>query len=300
MADSELDWRWVESFVQVAEAGGATAAEQRTGKSQATFSRHVKQLEEHLGVALFDRAARGLSLTPRGQHLLARAGVMRDAAKAFELDARALDAKREGPVRVTMTQAFGHFFAPRWLPELRDAYPGITVDLVLADDAVNLLHREAEIAVRMFKPTQLDLVTRRCGELRLGFFASPSYLDQRGTPMELEALFEHELVGFDRIGAWVETARNLGYRFDRHHFRVRTDAIYLHAPLIAAGLGIGVLPVYLEESPDLVRVFPAVAFPGQSIFLTAAADLRSNALISAVWDHLADALEDVFKPSADV
>ncbi|MEO1338741.1 MAG: LysR family transcriptional regulator, partial [Myxococcota bacterium] len=241
----DFDWRWIRSFIVVAEAGGATAGERVSVRSQATLSRHVRALEEYLGVALFERGGRSLILSPRGQQLLKEAMAVRSAVDNFDRKARGLASPNAGAVRVTMSRVFGLQFAPDWLSALRQAHPNIEIELVLEDEEVNLLLRDAEIAVRMFRPRQLDLVTVEAGAATRGFFASAQYLASNPTPRRLEDLFDHELVGFDRWDHWLQQARSMGYTFHRKDFGVRSDAVYAHASLIAAGLGIGVLPLFV-------------------------------------------------------
>ncbi|MEM7676381.1 MAG: LysR family transcriptional regulator [Myxococcota bacterium] len=293
----DFDWRWIRSFIVVAEAGGATAGERVSVRSQATLSRHVRALEEYLGVALFERGGRSLMLSPRGQQLLEEAMAVRSAVHDFDRKARGLASPNSGAVRVTMSCVFGLQFAPEWLSDLRQAHPNIEIDLVLEDDEVNLLLRDAEIAVRMFRPRQLELVTVEAGATTRGFFASDRYLASKSAPRRLEELFDHELVGFDRWDHWLQQARSMGYTFRREDFGVRSDAVYAHASLIAAGLGIGVLPLFVGQRQGLTRVFPAVSLPGFPVYLAAHPELRSNPLVSKVWAHLKDALQKTLNAS---
>jgi DNA-binding transcriptional LysR family regulator len=292
----ELDWRWLRSFVAVANAGGTQAGAKQSGLSQPTLSRHVAQLEQALGVTLFDRHGSAMTLSPHGSALLERALDVQASVKAFERQALGSSSDPEGSVRVTMTHMFGHNFAPRWLASLRKACPHITVELSLDDSEVNLLLREAEIAVRMFRPRQLDLIAQYCGQQQLGFFAARAYLKAHSTPHSIDALKEHELIGYDRITTWIDTARSMGFSYSRNDFSFRSDAEALHQEVAREGLGIAVLPIWIGKQSGLVRVLPSVHIDGQPVFLTAHPDLRRSARVSRVWDHLLQALPLVTEP----
>jgi len=289
-----VDWRWLKSFVAVAEAGGMHSASKEARTSQATLSRHISALEEELGVVLFDRTGRGVRLSPEGAALLERARVIKESVKAFELQAQGLSEEEGGIVRVTMSGQFGVHFAPQWLVELRRHAPKVSVDLVLEDTASNLLLREAEIAVRLFRPTQLDLVARRCGQLVQAFYASAEYIAARGTPQSLDELFGHELIGFDRATTWIDNAQRMGYRVEREDFACRTDDFAVHSELARCGMGVVVLPGWFAKKANLVRVLPEIAMPGQPVFLAAHRDVHRTPRVARVWEHLGAALEEAF------
>ncbi len=294
----EIDWRWLRSFVAVADAGAMQLAARRSGISQPTLSRHVRQLEEALSVALFERSGRGIKLSVQGAGLLARAREVRAAVKAFERQAVGMSAEEAGAVRVTMTELFGEHFAPAWLSSLRRAAPHITIDLVLDDAPVNLLLREAEIAVRMFPPRQLDLIVRRCGVQRLGFYATDEYLDRCGEPTTVKGLRAHALIGFDRLTDWIDGARSLGEVYTREDFVFRCDATVMQVHAARAGLGVAAIPSWVGERVGLRRVLPAVDVGVFPIMLTAHRDLHQNPRVTRVWQHLSAALRERFGAGA--
>ena len=287
---SELDWRWLRSFVAVADAGGMHAAARSTGLSQPTLSRHIRQLEEHTGLRLFERRGRVLVLSAQGEALIVRARTVRDAVVGFSQAATGVSEDLTGPVRVSMTWHLALYFAPDWLVSLRGDHPGISVDLMPDDEAANLLQGEADVAVRHFRPTQLDLVQRRCGALRLGFFASTEYVDAHGAPLDLDALRTHRVIGFDRVTAWIETARQLGHTYRREDFVARSDASVVQAALARRGLGIAVLPRLLGRHLSLVRVLPELEVGQYPVLLTAQPDVLKSPRVARVWRHLGDGL----------
>jgi len=288
----DLDWRWLRSFVAVASAGTMKEAASASGISQPTLSRHIKLLEDELDMTLFERAGRHLVLSQKGRVLLERAHEVRDAVAGFERQAIGESEQIAGTVRVSMHCMLGYHFAPTWLLDLREAYPHISIDLVV-DDRANLLLREADIAMSTLKPTQLDLISRRVGQFMLGIYASELYLGGRELGPFSE-LFRHDLVGFDRIASWLDNAHSAGFDISREDFTSRTDAWAVHPLLIKQGLGMGVIPIQVGDAMGLTRVHSDFALPGDELYLSAHPDLQRNPRISLVWSHLRAALQDAF------
>lgn len=290
----DVDWRWLRSFVAVASAGTMKEAATASGISQPTLSRHLKLLEDELGITLFERAGRNLVLSQTGRALLERAHEVRDAVAGFERQAVGASDETAGPVRVTMHCILGYHFAPGWLTDMRRAHPHVSVDLVV-DDRANLLLREADIAITTVKPTQLDLISQRVGQFVLGLYGSDAYLGRRELG-PFSDLMRHDLVGFDRIDAWLQNARAAGFELRREDFASRTDAWAVHPLLIRQGLGLGVIPIQIGDAMGLTRVHPEFEMPGDSLYLAAHPDVQRNPRMSLVWAHLKAAFRKVFHP----
>lgn len=286
----DLDWRWLRSFVVVASAGTMKEAASASGISQPTLSRHIKLLEDELAMTLFERAGRNLVLSQKGRVLFERAHEVRDAVAGFERQAIGESEAIAGTVRVTMHCMLGYHFAPTWLMDLREAHPYISVDLVV-DDRANLLLREADIAITTLRPTQLDLISQRVGRFMLGIYASEGYLGGRELG-PFSALFDHDLVGFDRDASWLDNASAAGFDVCREDFASRTDAWAVHPLLIQQGFGMGVIPTQIGDAMGLTRVHRDFALPGDELYLTAHPDLQRNPRMSLVWNHLRTALHE--------
>lgn len=292
-----MDWSWLESFVLVAEAGSVRAAAEGSGLSQPTLSRHIQQLELALGLSLFDRAGRRLQLSPKGEQLLESARRVAAEVGTFQRQAAGLDEALAGTVRISATLLVGHYLLPPWVTAFRGRHPAISLELHLDDAEANLLIREAEVAVRMFRPRQEDLVARQVGQVSLGFWCSADYLERRGAPAEVGELVQHDLIGFDRLTVDLEVARAAGLDWPRDRWRVRTDQFAAQGPLAAAGAGICVVPPWVGESLGLCRVLPQVTFPGQPIFVVAHPEVRRAPRVRAAWRDLGDWLAARLAPS---
>lgn len=288
---ARLDWALIQAFLAVAREGSLSAAAVATGASQPTLGRQVRAAEAALGEALFARHPRGLALTPFGQRILPAASAMAEAAARLALAAAGEARGLTGPVRITASE----FVALHWLPEalapLRAAEPGIALEIVPSDESGNLLFREADIALRMYRPAQLDLVAKHLGEVPLGFFATREYLDRHGRPATLAELKGHRLIGLDRSEELLAGFRAFGLPVGREDFGLRCDAHPVSFAFLCAGHGIGVVQrAVASRDPRLEQVLPEAPLPALPLWLTAHEALRTTPRIRRVWDHLAGAL----------
>lgn len=286
----KLDWSLVQAFLAVAETGSLSAAARLLGASQPTLGRKVREIEASLGVELFHRHPKGLSLSDAGQDLLAPAQAMREAAARLSLAAAGRDRRLSGPVRITASVVVSHFLLPTVLTRLRNEEPGIEIDLVASDSSENLLFREADIAVRMYRPGQLDMVTRHVADLEMGAYASRAYLDRAGRPCSLEELLALEWVGFDRNEMIIRGMREAGWQVGRDFFKLRTDdqAAYWH--LVRAGGGVGIIQQAIADADGSVeRIMPELPLPRLPVWLTAHETVRHVPRVDRVWRALAGA-----------
>lgn len=288
---TSLDWSLIQAFLAVAETGSLSAAARATGISQPTLGRHIRQIEDTLGIALFRRQPRGLALTEAGAAMLPAAQAMHEAAGRIALIAAGQDARLEGEVRITASDFVSHYVLPGIIADLRALEPGINIDLVPSDATENLLFREADIAIRMYRPEQLDVITRHVGDLRLGLYAARTYLARRGTPGRIEDILNHDLVGYDRDNRIIRGMAEMGWSVTRDAFATRTDDQAANWQLVRAGCGIGFGQVAAAEGDDaVVRLFPELPIPPLPIWLTAHEALRRTPRVRRVWDVLADRL----------
>ncbi len=286
-----LDWSLVQAFLAVAETGSLSAAARALGRSQPTLGRQVRALETQLGGALFRRQPRGLDLTETGQALLSPARQMREAAGVMALAAAGRAERLEGIVRITASVAVSVWHLPPILAAIRQAEPRITLDIVPSDRSSNLLYREADIAIRMYRPTQQDLVTRHLGDTAIGAFAAKSYLARRGIPRSAADLATHDLIGQDRETQLIDGMRAAGVPVRREDFALRCDDVATLWELIRAGCGIGFAQRSLGlRDPLLQEIDLGQPLPTLPVWLTAHEVMRQTPRIRRIWDLLATAL----------
>lgn len=288
---SSLDWSLVQSFLAVADEGSLTGAAKKLEQSQPTMGRHIAQIEEKLGVQLFTRIARGLELTEQGNALVPAARDMQNAVAKLTLVAAGQVQSLSGVVRITASVAMSHHILPSLLAEFRREEPDIEIELNASDATDNLLFREADIAVRMFRPQQLDTITRHISDMDIGLFAAKSYLEAHGRPQEMDELKSLAWVGYDRSDLIIKGMRDLEWNVDRHFFATRCDNHAVYWELVKAGCGIGVAPkIIAQKSPELLQVLPSMPIDPLPVWLTAPEALRRTPRIRRVYDFLAENL----------
>jgi DNA-binding transcriptional LysR family regulator len=190
-------------------------------------------------------------------------------------------------VRITASRLVSHYILPPVIAAMRAEAPEISVVLIPSDSSENLLFREADIAVRMYRTEQLDIITRQIGSVAMGAFAATAYLNRRGRPERPEDLSDHDLVGFDRDDTILRGFRDMGMQATSDWFSVRCDDQAAYWALVRAGCGIGFSQAAIGAGDPLVeRVLPDLPIPGLPVWLAAAQTLRRTPRIRRVWDML--------------
>lgn len=294
------DWNLLRSFIAVVECGTLTEAARRLATTQPSVGRHVRELEGLLGEALFTRLPGRLKPTQRAHALHEAVAPMKLATlRATQLfaDARAV---LVGTVRIAVSEVYAsHVVAPlaaQWLAE----QPELEIELSVSNRADNLLRRDADIAVRFFRPEQDDVIATCVGHTELGLYAHERYLARHGEPADFTLPEDAFVAGFDR-----ETAP-LGPMFRggvappaQVRFRLRSDAILARQAAVEAGSGLGVyLADVAAEKPGLRRVLAARFGLAQEVWLCAHPELRRSAAMRYVWTRLEQALRQRLQPRA--
>ncbi len=288
---SSFDWDALRVFAAAADAGSVSGAARALGVSQPTASRQIQSLEQKLGTLLFQRTSRGLILTETALALLDDARAMSEAADRLALAAAGRVESVAGVVRITASEIVATYRLPAILAALRDAEPEIELEIVASNATENLLQREADIAVRMYRPTQADVISRHVGDVDIGVYAAERYLRTHGCPTTADALLEHHVVGYDRDDAMIRGFEAFGVEVSRSFFPVRADDQVVAWQMVIEGLGIGFMQVRVGDAePRVRRVLHELALPSLPIWLTSHAELKTNRRIRRVYDWLADSL----------
>lgn len=293
MDPPNASWDLYRSFLAVLREGSLSGAARALSLTQPTVGRHVDALERVLGTALFTRSRNGLSPTPAAMDLQPHVEAMAAAAAAVGRTAGGESGPLGGTVRLAASDAVGSDVLPPLLARFREVHPNVALELATSDRVINLLTREADIAVRMTRPTQGSVIARRLGAVTVGLYASRDYVARRGMPATVEGLSGHSAVGYDRDAWLYETVSVEGLQLRREMFDFRTDNHAAQVAAIRAGLGIGGLhrPV-AATSPDLVPILPEAVHFELEIWLAMHEDLRGSARVRALFEFLGDALSD--------
>ncbi|WP_343080583.1 LysR family transcriptional regulator [Ostreiculturibacter nitratireducens] len=293
---ADPDWSLLRSFLAVAEAGSLSAAARATGISQPSLGRHIRELEAQFGVPLVTRAARGVELTEAGAELLPAAREMREAAARAALAAAGRSETLSGTVRITASRIVAHYVLPDMIAALRAEEPEIEIELVPSDATENLLFREADIALRMYRPTQEDLIAAHVADLPVGLYAAKRYLDRKGRPATVEDLLALDFVGFLTSDLILRTMRSLGVERRREDFGVRCDDQIVYWNLVRAGCGVGGMQRLIADPDPKLERLPLIDLPPLPVWLTAPEALRRTPRIRRVFDFLSQAFKSLPAP----
>lgn len=287
-----MDWDKIRIFLNVAEAGSFTRAGDGIGLSQSAVSRQISALERELKAPLFHRHARGLILTEQGDLLFRAARDMK--LRLDNTRARLVETSERptGDLRVTTTVGLGSsWLAPR-VAEFLDLYPEVRIELILTNEELDLAMREADIAIRMRRPAQPDLIQRRLFTVHYHAYASTDYIKRFGEPKSLSDLDEHRLVSFG--------GNEPSYLLATHYLASVGRDGQEHRPIgftvnnigalhraIETGVGIGILPAYAVDGEEkLTQVLRESEMPSMESFLVYAEEMKTVARVQAFRDFL--------------
>ncbi|WP_296226186.1 LysR family transcriptional regulator [Ralstonia sp. UBA689] len=290
-AFSEPGWELYRTFLAVVREGSLSGAARVLGLTQPTAGRHVDALEQALGLTLFIRTQQGLSPTEAALSLRPFAESLEATSAALLRAASSQGEGVRGTVRITASDVVAVEVLPPILTDLHAAYPELAIELVPSNRMEDLLRREADIAVRMQRPSQGVLVARHIGGIELGVYAHRRYLKQRGTPAALDDLASHTLIGYDKESAFLRSMRAQLPWVQRSRFALRTDSDLAAIAALRAGFGVGFCQVGLaRRNPDLVRLFAAEVSITLDTWLAMHEDLRDSPRCRVVFDALAAGL----------
>jgi DNA-binding transcriptional LysR family regulator len=293
-----MDWDKLRIFHAVASAGSFTHAGQMLALSQSAVSRQISALEEEINTPLFQRHARGLTLTDEGELLYgAVSDVLTRLGQAEEALKNAQSAPR-GSLKITSSHGLGtYWLLPRINEFVRD-FPELQVHLVFEDRELDLAQREADLAIRMRAPVQADLIQRKLFTMHYHLYAASDYLARHGTPQSMEDLGKHTLIAYGETAA--PEVRDVNWLLDNTRritngcgraLRINNITGILHA--VEAGIGIAALPDYLMDGREhLVRLMPEVEGPTFDVHLVYCDALRQSKRVAAFRDFLVRASKD--------
>lgn len=286
-------WDDVRFFLAVKREGNLARASIRLRMDATTVGRRLAQLETELGARLFDRTPQGFALTAAGRRLLPRAEGIEREAVAVARDLSGEDSKLEGRVRLSATEMLTTRFIAPYLAKFRTRYPGIALDLNCTNREVDLSRGEADIALRLARPRQDNLVVKKLLSIELGLFASVDYVDQFGMPAP-NNLGKHRFIlfagtaNFRRENAWITQHMGGG------EVAMSSDSVSSVVSAAAGGLGIALLPVQVAALDSRLMRTPLSGSPEPRVVWQAVhRDLVGTARIRAVLEFL----ERLLRPS---
>lgn len=293
-----MDWDKLRIFYSVAEAGSFTHAGDSLNLSQSAVSRQISTLEESIGVSLFHRHARGLILTEEGELLHKTAGEI--IGKLAMIEGQLADSKQlpEGPLRITIAEFIGSTWLAPKLAQLREQHPDIQITMLLDDRILNLGMREADAAIRLYKPEQQDLIQKHLTDIQFQICASKDYLKKNGTPKSVKDLKSHTLIGYpDNVPApfadpnWLFRIAELDGN-DRSN-TIMLNSIYGIFETVKTGAGIAALPDYMVAGDDnVIAVLEDVVRPPVGMYFVYPEERRNSKRIAIFKEFLLKSISE--------
>ncbi|SBS34736.1 HTH-type transcriptional activator CmpR [Marinomonas aquimarina] len=286
--DQQLDWNSLKYFWVAAQQGSFSQAAKHLGVSQPTLSRQIQTLELALNVTLFERSSSGLYLTEAGQRLLQHTRPMASAADQVQLTALALHGELDGEVSLSVSESDALHYLSDLVPFLRHHAPAIQLTLQVSNQVSELKKREADIAIRSFRPTQADLITRKLYDEQIWFYGTPDHLARYDHAPPLAERHDLEIIGFERNTDLITRLVALGWPVSERNFPIVTHFQALQWALAKQGQGLVLMPQSVGDAcAELERAFvedgPVFTLP---IWLVTHRELHTSPRIRRVFDLL--------------
>lgn len=281
-----IDWDDVRFFLAIHRHGTLAAAAGALGLDATTVGRRLARLESQVDTRLFDRTAKGYVATAAGQRMLPRAEKIERELLSALRDVEGEDQRLAGLVRVTATEMLSTRFLSPNLVHFQKKYPEIRLELICTNRDLDLGRREADIALRLTRPQQDDVVVKKLYTIELGLYASREYAESYGLPKDGE-LAGHRVIAFADTRAFRRENEWLDEQTHGATIVLRSDSVSSLVSAAIAGVGVAMLPCKVADAePDLLRI----AHPGSPepriVWQAVHRDLVNAARIRAVLDFL--------------
>ncbi len=280
-----FDWNHARAFLATAELGSLSAAARQLGTSQPTLSRQVAALESELGVTLFERLGKGLTLTDSGRALLSHVQAMHEAAGRFSLAAAGQSQSLQGPVVISVSEIDACFRLPSFIQQLQQQEPGIELEVVVSNDLSDLKRREADIALRSVRPTEADLIARKLMDESIWLYGHKDYVSS----LKSNPGSRPKLIAFNHDERFLALLNNAGWQVSEQDIVLRTRFQLLQWQLALQSCGLIMVPEDIGDSePRLRRAFAERgAVMTLPLWLVSHRELRTSPRVRRVFDLLA-------------
>ena len=286
-----FDWNRARAFLATAREGSFSAAGRALKTSQPTIGRQVAALEAELDVVLFERVGHGLVLTPTGADLVEHIRAMEEAAMRVSLVATGQSVSLDGPVCISASQVEAVYTLPPIIAGIRDRHPGIEIEVLATNETSDLGRREADIAIRSFRPTQPELFARKVKDDAAYLYGSRDYLDRLGNPSTAEELSQASFIGFNRDDTLLEALNAMGLSLTQSSFPVVSENQVLQWELAKRGVGIAIMTEAVGDAEPLVRrALPSLPPFPLALWLTTHRELSTSRRMRVVFDLLLEGL----------
>ena len=287
-----MDWDKLKIFHAVAEAGSFTSATVTLNLSQSAISRQIQSLEEDLKVKLFERHARGLTLTENGEYVYKTAHDVISKLKEVETSLGDQKNKPSGKITITTVRSFGtHWLTPR-IQEFMQLYPEMEVELIFDDKELDLSTRQADIGIFMRRPKQLNYIQKKLIDINYHIYGSNTYLEKFGMPKTINDLNKHKFISFGRGTPSPVYNPDWAIKVGMKDSKKRKSVMKVNSVMglllaVESGVGLAALPDYLVvQSKNLLKVLPKIEGPITEAHFVYPASLKNIARVQAFRNFL--------------
>ena len=293
---NSMNWDGFRYFTAAAEAGSLSGAAISLDSNQSTVGRHIDALETALSIKLFQRSVKGLSLTEEGQAVYEQAQHIQNSIVKIQRIVQGGEETATGTVRLSLPEGLGQEVIIPALDLFYQQYPNVKLIFNVSASTANITQGEADVAVRLFRPEEPDLVIKYLNEMKLGLYASKGYEKNYGLPKQLKDLRKHRVVTYgDFLSILPENQWLLNHSNDALRI-LSSDSTVTRFKATVSGVGISLQPEILAKTdPDLIHLFKSAKLPAHKVWLVYHKDVRHMSRIRAVVDFLSDCLGDVLK-----
>ena len=287
-----MDWDKLKIFHTVAEAGSFTNASTILNLSQSAISRQIQSLEKDLKINLFERHARGLVLPSNGEYLFKTANDVISKLKEVESNLSEEKNQIKGKLIVTTVVSFGTTWLTPRIKEFMDLHPEIEIELIFNDKELDLATRQADVAIRMRRPKQLNLIQKKFVNFNYHIYGSNEYLQKNGYPKNLKDLDKHKFITYGK-GApspvynpdWVLKVGSKEGK--KRKSLMKVNSVYGLLLAVQSGVGLAALPDYITYNVSgITKVLPDETGKPTETHFVYPASLKDNARLIAFRNFL--------------
>ena len=292
-----MDWNKLKAFFEVANSKSISKASNKLNISQSAISRQIQDLEFDLKTLLFIRHQKGVRLTEQGENLYNAVNNINLSINDFEKKLIDKKTKPTGKLTINTTVGFGSTWLTPRIKKFTDRYPEMDISLLMSDEEVDLNSRIADIAVRVKKPTQSNLIFKKFVNFHNHIYASSDYLQDKGMPRNINDLDKHDLIcfgsGLPSPISNIDWILKVGKEKGKRRPKFRVNSIYGMSLSIENGAGLASLPDYMvADKPHLVRVLPNLEGPSYQTYFVYTEAFKNDRRLEVFRDFLYSEAKD--------
>ena len=292
-----MDWDKLKSFYEIAISKSISKASTKLNISQSALSRQIQDLELDLKTSLFIRHQKGVRLTEQGEHLFNTVNQINFSISEFEKKLLDKKIKPVGKLTVSTTVGFGSTWLTPRINKFVDQFPDIDVNLIMSDEEVDLSSRTADVAVRVKKPTQANLIFKKFVNFHNHIYGASDYLKEKGIPRHVNDLDKHNLIcfgaGLPSPISNIDWILKIGKKGTKRRPKFRVNSIYAMSLAIERGSGLASLPDYMvADKPQLVRVLPNIEGPSYQTYFVYSESFKNDRRLEVFRDFLFNEAKD--------